>query len=170
MTRDEWKSRSRAFEASAATLLAARQYDIAYYLAGVAVECALKAKIAGLFRGNAIPDRKLVSDIYQHGHDLTALLRYAQLEAALAHEEALSAVFSANWDVVRDWTVASRYLVWSEQEAVTMLAAVRQRRTGVLPWIRRHWCIRISKPAAPWSMRSRKRDYRLQWLHGSISR
>ena len=38
----------------------------AYYLAGYAVECALKAHIAGQFKENQIPDRAFVNDIYTH--------------------------------------------------------------------------------------------------------
>lgn len=139
MTRDEWRARSGAFEASARTLLDAAQYDIAYYLAGIAVECALKAKIARRFRANDIPDRKLVADIYQNGHDLTGLVRYAQLENELMSEQASSPAFRDSWLAVTGWNVNARYQQWSQQEAVAIFSAVSQRGSGVLPWIRRHW-------------------------------
>jgi HEPN domain-containing protein len=48
------------------------QFSGAYYIAGYAIECALKARIAALFRENEIPDRNLVNRVYTH--DLTALL------------------------------------------------------------------------------------------------
>jgi hypothetical protein len=38
----------------------------AYYLAGYAIECALKARIAAQFRENEIPDRALVNKVYTH--------------------------------------------------------------------------------------------------------
>ena len=53
----------------------------AYYLAGYAIECALKAYIAAQLRENEIPDRAFVNDIYTH--DLRKLIRLAGLEAEL---------------------------------------------------------------------------------------
>ncbi|MEA2905782.1 MAG: hypothetical protein QOI12_3169 [Alphaproteobacteria bacterium] len=38
----------------------------AYYLAGYAIECALKARIAAQFREHEIPDKALVNRIYTH--------------------------------------------------------------------------------------------------------
>src|ERR1700733_9390749 len=38
----------------------------AYYLAGYAIECALKAIIATGFRANEIPDKSLVNSVYTH--------------------------------------------------------------------------------------------------------
>jgi HEPN domain-containing protein len=57
----------------------------AYYLAGYAIECALKAVIAKDFRENEIPDLKYVRDV--HTHDLSALLRLAELEEKLDAEK-----------------------------------------------------------------------------------
>jgi HEPN domain-containing protein len=47
----------------------------ASYLAGYAIECALKAVIAEDFRASEIPELKYVRDV--HTHDLSALLRLA---------------------------------------------------------------------------------------------
>jgi len=55
--------------------------DGAYYLAGYAVECALKAAISKLNNLHDFPDRKFVTEC--HTHDLAALMRLAQLEPAL---------------------------------------------------------------------------------------
>jgi HEPN domain-containing protein len=57
------------------------QFSGAYYIAGYAIECALKARIAALFRENEIPDRNLVNRVYTH--DLTALLNLSGLEKPL---------------------------------------------------------------------------------------
>jgi HEPN domain-containing protein len=50
-------------------LFRGKQWAGAYYIAGYAIECALKARLAGQFRQNEIPDRNLVNRIYTH--DLT---------------------------------------------------------------------------------------------------
>src|ERR1700760_4461378 len=57
----------------------------AYYLAGYAIECALKAVIAEDFRASEIPELKYVRDV--HTHDLSALLRLAELEEKLDAEK-----------------------------------------------------------------------------------
>jgi hypothetical protein len=41
-----------------------RQPSGAYYLAGYAIECALKAIIAAQFRANEIPDKAMVNRVY----------------------------------------------------------------------------------------------------------
>jgi hypothetical protein len=57
------------------------QFSGAYYIAGYAIECALKARIAALFRENEIPDGNLVNRV--HTHDLTASLNLSGLEKPL---------------------------------------------------------------------------------------
>ncbi|MEQ1950246.1 hypothetical protein [Mesorhizobium sp. CN2-181] len=139
MNRNQWKVRSRDFERSASVLLANNQYSVAYHISGLAVECAIKAKIATLFRKNDVPEKQLVDDFYRNGHVLTALIRLSGLQAALAAEEAASVGFRENWATVQEWNVHSRYLTWTQLEATSMMNAVARRGTGVLPWIRRHW-------------------------------
>ena len=50
----------------------------AYYLAGYAIECALKAHIAAQFKENQIPNKKFVDKIYTH--NLRDLIKLAGLE------------------------------------------------------------------------------------------
>ena len=56
----------------AKVLLRENQPSGAYYLAGYAIECALKAIIAKQFRGDEIPDKALVNRV--DTHDLSELL------------------------------------------------------------------------------------------------
>lgn len=139
MTRDEWKGRAREFEKSASLLLANNRFDMAYHLAGVAVECAVKAKIASLFRANDVPDKAFVENFYRHGHELVTLIKMAQLEVQLANEMQTHPAFQANWTTVRGWTINSRYKIWTQAEATDMVKAVASRKTGVLSWLKRHW-------------------------------
>src|SRR4051812_17599161 len=63
-------------------LLNAGEPDGAYYLAGYAVECALKACIIKRMNtSDEWPDRRFSEDCWKH--DLTTLLRVAGLEAAM---------------------------------------------------------------------------------------
>src|SRR5213595_801683 len=64
-------------------LLQAERASSAYYLAGYAVELALKACIAKSFQPNAIPDKAFVNKIYSHS--LEKLLGLAGLLPGLYH-------------------------------------------------------------------------------------
>ncbi len=118
-------------------LLDAGRFAAAYYLAGYAVECGLKACIARQVEEFEFPDKTRVT--LSWSHDLAQLVRTAGLEADQAVRSAADAEFSANWSVVKDWNEGSRYLPWSEQEARDLFTAVTDRDHGVLPWIERHW-------------------------------
>lgn len=86
-----------------AKLLAERGHPSgAYYLAGYAVECALKAIIAGRFRANEIPDKGLVNSIYTH--NLSDLLRLAGLQTEFQAESELV----ESWDIVKRWSENAR--------------------------------------------------------------
>jgi hypothetical protein len=63
-------------------LLNAECYQGAYYLAGYALECALKACIAKQVKEFDFPDKKLANDSYTH--DFTKLLTTADLRQELA--------------------------------------------------------------------------------------
>ena len=69
----------------AKVLFAAGKYAGAFYLAGYAVECALKACIAKQTSQYDFPDLELVRDSYSH--DLEHLLRIAGLERALREDQ-----------------------------------------------------------------------------------
>jgi HEPN domain-containing protein len=59
-------------------LLVAGLPEGAYYLAGYAVECALKSCIAKKTREHDFPEKKLVND--SHTHDIGKLLQLAELK------------------------------------------------------------------------------------------
>ena len=137
MTRAELHRLADDRVADAAALLAAGRWSGAYYLAGYAVECALKACIAKGVRAEDFPDRKLTNDSYTH--DLTLLARTAGVTGLIAAEEKADAVFKENWFTVRDWGETARYAQWSEQVARDLFDAVADPQHGVLTWIRNHW-------------------------------
>jgi hypothetical protein len=59
MPGDERRARSREFERSAKALLVNARYEVAYHTAGIAVQCALKAKVATMLRANDVPEGNL---------------------------------------------------------------------------------------------------------------
>ena len=82
----------RRREASA--LLTAGQYHGAYYLAGYAVECALKACVAKQVRRYDFPDRKLANEVYTH--DLEKLMKLSGLAPELEKEMATNKPLELN--------------------------------------------------------------------------
>lgn len=112
-------------------------FDGAYYLAGYAVECALKACIAkGTGRGE-FPDKKKVDS--SHSHNLRALIKVAGLDEARIKRSGTDPDFRTNWDVVQSWSEQSRYQKNRPEAAHALLGAVGDGRNGVIPWIKLQW-------------------------------
>jgi HEPN domain-containing protein len=121
----------------AGALLIAGFPDGAYYLAGYAVECALKACIARRTREHDFPERKLVND--SHTHKLKDLLRLAELKTDLEAMLQVDPVMEANWAIIQDWSEESRYEKKTVEQANSFLNAIEDRQGGLLPWIRQRW-------------------------------
>lgn len=138
MHRNDLRRLSRLRIREARLLLRAGAFPGAYYLAGYAVECALKACIARQFQQHDIPDRKLVNDVYTH--DIDKLLDLAGLRPALQQEAAAHPPLQTNWNVVKDWKETARYNPGiTGQEAQDLYSACAARRYGILAWLRNRW-------------------------------
>ena len=108
----------------------------AYYLAGYAIECALKACIAKRTRRHQFPPgRDYVTRVYDH--NLQELLKIAELQTILENEIRTNQALEIHWGVVKDWNVESRYEL-SGRNGADMVKAVTAR-DGVLQWIKRYW-------------------------------
>ena len=138
MNRRELQELARIRIDEARVLLRARKYDGAYYLAGYAVECALKACIARSTKRFDFPDKKTVVD--SHTHDLKQLLRVAKLDGLLAQEVQAHPEFRSNWATVANWSEQARYqLGHSEADAEALYAAITARKNGILRWLKKYW-------------------------------
>jgi hypothetical protein len=125
--------------AEAKILARARQFSGADYLAGYAIECAPKARIAAVFRENEIPDRNLVNKVYTH--DLMALLKLAGLEEPLEADQQSDPELDRRWSIVKNWTEQARYTNWTEQQAMAIIDAIDgdDRTGGLFQWLRARW-------------------------------
>ena len=130
-------SKIRLLEAKA--LLRLGFNDGAYYLAGYALECALKACIAKGTKKHEFPDKKRVND--SHMHVLRDLVKLANLEDLHLHRLRTDQSFRDNWEVAQIWSEQSRYRRSQPEDAQAMLRAVN----GVMAWIKLHWSVSISK-------------------------
>jgi len=106
-------------------LLHAGYPDGAYYLAGYAAECALKACIAKRTERFEFPDKKRVLDSWKH--DLKELVVTAGLTEELK-TSVRQPEFSPNWTIVQEWNEESRYKTHSPPEAEALLRALEDRR------------------------------------------
>jgi hypothetical protein len=118
-------------------LLAAGLPEGAYYLAGYAVECALKSCIAKRTQEHEFPDKKLAND--SHTHDLGKLLQLAELKIELDAEMQRDPSMKARYDAVLDWSETSRYEKTTFQEAADLLEAIEDPNGGLLSWIKLRW-------------------------------
>ncbi len=127
----------------ARALLAAELPDGAYYLAGYAVECALKACIAKMTQQHDFPDKKLADKSYTH--DVERLLDAAGLSESLKNDLAKNEELELDWETVREWSEQSRYDLFVGDPggglvaAQLLIDAVESENGGVLRWIRQAW-------------------------------
>ena len=126
----------RLVEAKA--LLDLEKWDGAYYLAGYAVELALKACIIKtLMATDAFPDREFSKNCYTHV--IETLVKLAKLDEALKLAMDTDRYLFNNWTTVRDWSEQKRYHRIDKTEAEALYAAIADDTHGVLPWIKTQW-------------------------------
>lgn len=113
------------------------RYSSAYYLAGYAVEFALKACAAKLLIPHAIPDRDFFNKVFTH--DLEKLLGLAELRIELELQKTAFPVFGARWKIVTEWRPEKRYEIITAEDSEAMLDAVCNPKDGVLRWIKTYW-------------------------------
>ena len=118
-------------------LLKDNRCSSAYYLAGYAVELAIKACIAKLFHPNAIPDKGFVNAIYVH--KLDSLLGLAGLRTEFDTEAKADKALGAFWAIANDWSEESRYEFWDPFAAASLIQAVQEHDRGVFQWVKKHW-------------------------------
>jgi hypothetical protein len=135
-------SRSRLQElaheriADAQALLAAGRWSAAYYLAGYAVECALKACILMHVERTGIifVEKEFSKSCFQH--DFWSLVKVAGLDDDLKRRLKASPEFAANWSKACEWVSSSRYSEWNETQARILISAITDPTSGALAWTR----------------------------------
>jgi hypothetical protein len=139
VNRKDFQKLAKLRISEANVLLNKRRYAGAYYLAGYAVECALKACIAKRTKLHDFPpDPKLVNSMYVH--NLNALLKPAGLATDHQAEMGVNRNFAANWAITIKWSERSRYdPVVRATDANEIYNAISDPQDGVLQWVQRFW-------------------------------
>jgi hypothetical protein len=134
----------------ARALLAGQRWAYAYYVAGYAVECAMKSAVLARLveTGGVFKDKKFAERCWTH--DFGELIELAGLRTELDNAFAASAaaaasggppggVFVSYWGTARLWKETSRYDNKTQVEAEKLYEAITQDPDGVLKWIQKYW-------------------------------
>lgn len=113
-----------------------RRFNGAYYLAGYAIECAIKACVARKTQRFDFPDKSLAIQVYTH--DLTDLLKPTELTQIFKDEFRIDPALKVKWVIVKDWSEQSRYGTHGRNKAKVMLDAIAGPQ-GVLACIKKYW-------------------------------
>jgi hypothetical protein len=138
VTRDDFQKLADERIADAEALLQAERFGGAYYFSGLAVECALKARIASRTNAFDFPDLKRAQNSRQH--DLERLVEAAELKSTLDQQMAANPRFRVNWNTVKQWQIETRYDPnVTQPKAQELFSSVTENNDGVLSWLRTVW-------------------------------
>ena len=113
------------------------RFSNSYYLAGYAIEIALKACIAAQISAETIPDKDILRKVLNH--EFPVLVGLAGLATALKEQQDCDSLFAANWAIVLEWKPDVRYESTDSTAAQQMLSALTDAASGVLQWIKLYW-------------------------------
>jgi HEPN domain-containing protein len=137
-TRAEFQELAGVRLEEAKSLLDLGKWGGAYYLAGYAIELALKACIIkALMATDAFPDKEFSKNCYTH--TIEKLVGLAKLVDARQTAMYADPDLRANWAVARDWSEEKRYHQIDKVEAEAFYTAIADGAHGVLPWIKTQW-------------------------------
>jgi hypothetical protein len=110
----------------------------AYYMTGLAVECALKSCLASAVKEHDFPDKDFVNAMYVHNLEKLFKLNGA-LWVALQSDMRTDAKLNVNWSTVKDWDDGKRYDIVEGLAAGALYEATTEAGSGIMEWIRRRW-------------------------------
>ncbi|MEN9327832.1 MAG: hypothetical protein RI947_640 [Candidatus Parcubacteria bacterium] len=115
-------------------LLSSNENSGAYYLAGYAIELALKAcycKQVGKY--SYPPERKIYDQLYTH--DLNQILTVSGVKPLFDNTVQSNTKLQSAWEVAKDWSEKTRYHIISKSDAKDMVASVEI----IVGWIETLW-------------------------------
>ena len=123
----------------ARALLAANQWAGAYYLAGYALECALKSCVLAYIdrTGIIFEDKKYDQNCWTH--DIEDLVRQPGLTIERDKAAGTNITLGQHWMIAKDWSEASRYRMSTQLQAEKLIHALTDNADGVLPWVKNYW-------------------------------
>lgn len=133
-SRAEFRQLSELRLAEAKLLLDHEKWCGAYYLAGYAVELALKeCVISRLLATDAFPEKRFSESCYTHS--IKQLIALVKLTDAFETAVGADSTLEIHRRLVYEWSEEKRYHRISQFEAESLYRAVTDPDHGVLPWI-----------------------------------
>lgn len=129
----------------AKALLDAGRWSFAYYVAGYAIECALKSCVLArmIHTGWVYFEKEKLNKIDWRTHEFAKLVDQAglvqELDAQLAASRAGGQEFAIRWGKVTAWRSDVRYTAIPQAEAEELYEAITHNPHGVLLWLRQYW-------------------------------
>lgn len=123
----------------AKVLLDGQRWSYAYYVAGYAVECALKSCVLSrmIHTGGVFADKDFSRKCFTH--DFRELADLAGLTDELDSRLRSNLAFRNHWSIAVDWRETSRYRDWTEAEARGLFESISNNPDGVLSWLTGNW-------------------------------
>lgn len=139
MNRTELKFLAKERILEAEILLKRKKWSGAYYLAGYAVECGLKACVLVHIHKTGIifEDKKFATNCWTH--NLEELVKLSGLDREQGLAVSSNPALRNNWLIVYDWNEIARCKRWTESQARDLLEAVSNPTNGVFAWIKAYW-------------------------------
>ena len=138
LNRDLLRNLADARTEEARILLREKQWTGAYYMTGLAVECALKSCLASAVKEFDFPDKEFVNRMYIHNLEKLFVLNGA-LWLALQSDMKADAKLAVNWSTVKDWDDSKRYNIVEELEAKAVYDAATEAGSGLMVWLKGKW-------------------------------
>lgn len=139
MNRAELQQLSHERIEDARALIAAQQWPGAYYLAGYALECALKSCVLAYIdrTGIIFEDKKYAQNCWTH--DIEDLVRQAGLTIERDRAAGTNIILGQHWLIAKDWSESSRYRMSTQLQAEKLFLALTDTTDGVLSWVTKFW-------------------------------
>ncbi len=139
MNRAELQKLSEERIEDARALLAAQRWAGAYYVAGYALECALKSCVLAFIdqTGIIFVDKKYAEKCWTH--NIEELVTKADLDGQRIIDGGATPKLAQNWLTAKDWSESSRYRMSTQFEAEALFSALADKTDGVLPWVMKFW-------------------------------
>lgn len=119
--------------------IAAKPWAGAYYLAGYALECALKSCVLAYIdrTGIIFEDKKYAQNCWTH--DIEDLVRQAGLTIERDKAAGTNITLGQHWLIAKDGSETSRYRISTQLQAEKLFHALTDNSNGVLPWMKNFW-------------------------------
>ena len=136
MDQAHWDRLSDVRIAEAQALISAGLWAGAYYLAGYAVECKLKALVVKKVdneSGIIFREQRFQSDVWTH--NFADLLKSLGLLEKLKQDKKKNSRLENYWNIASNWDEATRFGFPDETQARNLVEAVLDPTDEVLSWI-----------------------------------